>query len=183
MNMETRNKKNKNIRKIAAGMAAACAVAVGVAGFSNSALADSIYSNTIGKLIGATQGDKDEKELSDIYSTIGKESTELVSDNQCVLETDQSGVKISVSDVYCDGYLLYYTTTLSTDNEKLNESDWIMGPQSDKVMENVSINETLIQSAIGQPFEKAEDGSYVKMEQIDLSTLTDEMIIRLIFRT
>ena len=49
-----------------------------------------------------------------------------------------------------------------------------MGPQSDKVMENVSINETLIQSAIGQPFEKAEDGSYVKMEQIDLSTLTDE---------
>ena len=27
MNMETRNKKNKNIRKIAAGMAAACAVA------------------------------------------------------------------------------------------------------------------------------------------------------------
>ena len=59
MNMETRNKKNKNIRKIAAGMAAACAVAVGVAGFSNSALADSIYSNTIGKLIGATQGDKD----------------------------------------------------------------------------------------------------------------------------
>ena len=43
MNMETRNKKNKNIRKIAAGMAAACAVAVGVAGFSNSALADSIY--------------------------------------------------------------------------------------------------------------------------------------------
>lgn len=174
MNRETKNKKNKNIRKIAAGMAAACAVAVGVAGFSNSALADSIYSNTIGKLIGATQGDKDEKELSDIYSTIGKESTELVSDNQCVLETDQSGVKISVSDVYCDGYLLYYTTTLSTDNEKLNESDWIMGPQSDKVMENVSINETLIQSAIGQPFEKAEDGSYVKMEQIDLSTLTDE---------
>mgnify|MGYP000812601251 CR=1 FL=1 len=31
MNMETRNKKNKNIRKIAAGMAAACAVAVGLA--------------------------------------------------------------------------------------------------------------------------------------------------------
>lgn len=176
MNRETKNKKNKNknMRKIAAGMAAACAVAVGVAGFSNSALADSIYSNTIGKLIGVTQGDKDEKELSDIYSTIGKESTELVSDDQCVLETDRSGVKISVSDVYCDGYLLYYTTTLSTDNEKLNESDWIMGPQSDKVMENVSINETLIQSAIGQPFEKAEDGSYVKMEQIDLSTLTDE---------
>ena len=66
MNRETKNKKNKNknMRKIAAGMAAACAVAVGVAGFSNSALADSIYSNTIGKLIGATQGDKDEKELS-----------------------------------------------------------------------------------------------------------------------
>lgn len=98
----------------------------------------------------------------------------MVSDDQCVLETDRSGVKISVSDAYCDGYLLYYTTTLSTDNAELNESDWIMGPQSDKVMENVSINETLIQSAIGQPFEKAEDGSYVKMEQIDLSTLTDE---------
>lgn len=174
MKKKENGRRKKNIRKIAAGMAAACAVAVGVAGFSNSALAEELYSNTIGKLMNVAQKDKDAAELQDIYSTIGQQATELENDGSYVLESEQNGVKINVSDVYCDGYMLYYTTTLTSDNADLNKADWITGPEQEKVLENVSINDMPVQTAISQPFEKADDGSYVKLERIELSSLTNE---------
>ena len=66
--LEMKNKKNSRGKAVAAA-AAACAVVIGAVGFTNPALADVVYSNTIGKLIENKIGTKDENEAS-LYKTV-----------------------------------------------------------------------------------------------------------------
>ena len=83
------------------------------------------------------------------------------------LTAEQDGVVISVSDVYCDGYILYYTTTLQTDREELMSADGIILEKKDGEPYDIKINGTHMSEVI-RPFEKSADGTYVAAQQIDL---------------
>ena len=167
--LEMKNKKNSRGKAVAAA-AAACAVVIGAVGFTNPALADVVYSNTIGKLIENKIGTKDENEAN-IYKTVAQNSLtaeEKVEKSQKADEYNTSaesgGVTVSISDIYCDGYVIYYTAVLQTDDEGLNQADFITAEKGAEAL-TVNGNEA---GGVMMGFERASDGSYVKSGEIDL---------------
>lgn len=172
------NKSGKNIRKAALAAAAACAVVIGAAGAANPAMAKDLFSSTIGKLIENRQGTKDEKETK-IYEKIAEgsltaqEETAKHQDKNYNTSADVNGVNVSISDIYCDGYIVYYTAVLKTDNEELNQADFI---SAGKGSDTVTVN-GIEPGGVRMSFEKASDGTFVKSGEIDLMDIgkdTDE---------
>ncbi len=177
MNKRNENKKeNRKTRvwKTAAGAAAACVIPVGAFSIANPVQAQELFSSVFGKLIENSQGQKYEQEDTERYQTIGENAVavqEEVDKRQgeegYVLTAEQDGVTISVSDVYCDGYVLYYTTTLKTDREDLNSGDGIVLEKKDGQPYDITVNGTHLAEVI-RPFEKSADGTFVAAQQIDL---------------
>lgn len=175
---ESRNRNGK-VWKAAAGIAAACVLTVGVAGMANPVLAKNLFSDVFGKLIQNAQGEKYEKEDTERYTKIGENAVAVQDEveqrqeaGNYVTTAENNGVTISVSDVYCDGYVLYYTASLKTDNEVLKQADGII--LQEKVgTEQVKLNGTEMAGFYGGVFNKAEDGSFVAVNQIDLMTTVD----------
>ena len=168
-----RSKKKAKTWKIAAGIAAALAVTIGTVGVTNPVLAQNVWDSVFGKLADNAKGEKDEKEVTDLYTKIGDKavSVEQELDKQQDKEVYQTtvennGVTISVSDIYCDGYVLYYTSSLNTSCEGLIQADGIV-LETKMGMEQVKID-GLAMSGHSRAFEKAEDGSYVSVNQINL---------------
>lgn len=184
--MEVRKMKNKKskILKIAAGMAAACAVTVGMTSLADPVLAKEIFSSVFGNLVENAQGGKYEKEDTDMYTKIGK-NAEAVQDEvdkrqdkeSYVTTMENNGVTISVSDVYCDGYVLYFTTTLKTEDAGLKKADGILARIMDDGIKGngpaISVDGTQLAGYSERPFEKAKDGSFVALNQIDLMSPAD----------
>ena len=167
--LEMKNKKKSRGKAVAAA-AAACAVVIGAVGFTNPALADVVYSNTIGKLIENKIGTKDENEAN-LYKTVAENSItaeEEVAKSQSADDYNTSaeaeGINVSISDIYCDGYVVYYTAVLQTDNEELKQADFIT---AEKGGEELTVNGNQA-GGVMMGFEKASDGSYVKSGEIDL---------------
>ena len=167
--LEMKNKK-KGRGKAVAAAAAACAVVIGAVGFTNPALADVVYSNTIGKLIENKIGTKDENEAG-LYKTVAENSLtaqEEVAKSQNAdnynTSAEAEGISVSISDIYCDGYVVYYTAVLQTDNEELKQADFIT---AEKGGEELTVNGNQA-GGVMMGFEKASDGSYVKSGEIDL---------------
>ena len=167
--LEMKNKKNSRGKAVAAA-AAACAVVIGAVGFTNPALADVVYSNTIGRLIENKIGTKDENEAS-LYKAVAENSLtaqEEVAKSQNADDYNTSaeaeGISVSISDIYCDGYVVYYTAVLQTDNEELKQADFIT---AEKGGEELTVNGNQA-GGVMMGFEKASDGSYVKSGEIDL---------------
>ena len=167
--LEMKNKKNSRGKAVAAA-AVACAVVIGAVGFTNPALADVVYSNTIGKLIENKIGTKDENEAS-LYKTVAENSLtaqEEVAKSQNAdnynTSAEAEGISVSISDIYCDGYVVYYTAVLQTDNEELKQADFIT---AEKGGEELTVNGNQA-GGVMMGFEKASDGSYVKSGEIDL---------------
>lgn len=180
-NKKENRKRNRNGKawKTAAGMAAACALVAGAAGMANPVLAKNLFSDVFGKLIENSQGEKYEKEDTEKYTKIGENAVAIQKEvdqrqeTESYVTTDENnGVTISVSDVYCDGYVLYYTASLKTDNEALNQADGIL-PREKVGTEQVKLNGTEMAGFCGGTFNKAEDGSFVAVKQIDLMTTVD----------
>lgn len=114
-------KKQKNKTNLGwkfAGVAAIACLAVSIVAVgNNSTAARELFSETFRKIISGTEGQKDGEELKEVYTKIGKEATPVKADTQAsVLETEDAGVTMRVSDIYCDGYMMYYTLALETDN-------------------------------------------------------------------
>ena len=117
-NMRKNNHKNgmKKGWKIAGIAAAACVAVSAVAVGSNPVAARALLSETFQKIISGVEGKKNGDELQEIYTKIGKESVSVkAGDDKSILKADSSGIKMQVSDIYCDGYMLYYTLVLETD--------------------------------------------------------------------
>ena len=154
MKDNTKNNSNKKIWKKAVGIAAACAVVAGAAGTAvNPVLAKQISRGGFG----FSQGETDKYQDSEDYVTI-------VEDN---------GITISVSDVYCDGYSLYYTLAMTTDNEDLNKADTVL-----LYKQNGDFSTPKVESEDGKRLDtgctwgslkKSEDGSFVGMFEIGFS--------------
>lgn len=171
MSTEKRNGK----WKIAAGMAAAVAVTVGAIGVANPILAENMFSGVFGKLIGNAKGEKYEEEDIERFTKIGEKSVDVQDevekqqDAQAYKTTAESnGVTISVSDIYCDGYVLYYTASLKTDNEGLGKADGILTQFKEGASEELKIEGVDTSGYFSRPFEKAGDGTFVSANDIDL---------------
>lgn len=174
-----RNKTTRKKVKIM-GAVAAFAVVIGTAGVANPSLAKELFSNTFGKLIENSKGTKNEEEDTALYTTIGKgavdvkEEVEKSDNGEAYITTaENNGVSISVSDVYCDGYVLYYTATLKTDDAGLNQADWVHTTKKSEA-EYMVVNGVNVGPGTGTSFEKMSDGTFVKTGQIDLMNLTSE---------
>lgn len=152
-NMKDRDSK-RVIRKgwkIAGVTAAACMAAVVIG--SNSVTAKELLSNTFQKIIAGTVGVKDGDEQAEIYKKIGEKS-QPVSTEQGSTVTEDAGVKIKVCDVFCDGYMLYYTLQLETDNPTLTGEE-IDGITEKGFMGTIDGEETFLRG-----FQKQDDGTY-----------------------
>lgn len=175
--MENKAKKNRNNKawKIAAGMAAACAVAVGATTVANPVLAEELFSSVFGNLVENAQGEKYEEEDTERYTKIGKSSTAVQDEvdkqqdaNSYVTTMENNGVTVSVSDVYCDGYVLYYTASIKTDNEGLNQADGIITETKEGLNPSIFVDGAQLAGYSSKAFEKSKDGSFVTINQIDL---------------
>lgn len=133
----------KTGRKAAGIAAAACVAVSAIAIGSNPVAAKALLSNLYEKIIAGNEGEKDAEEKREIYTKIGEESipadsvAESVAESsgkEAVLEAEDAGVTLRVCDVFCDGYKLYYTLELETDNENLTGEE-IDGIFSDVVLE------------------------------------------------
>ena len=180
--MENRTNKNMKKRykwKMAAGAAAACAITVGAIGIANPTLAENLFSGTFGKLIDSVQGEKNEEEKTAVYSKIGENSIEAEAElakqenpEEYILSAEDEGVTISVSDIYCDGYVLYYTASLQTDHEELISADGILTSSKEAGSDQLKIEGTDMSGYTSQAFKKSGDQLFVSANEINLLSET-----------
>ena len=163
-----------------AGIAAACAVVVGATSIANPVLAEELFSSVFGNLVENAQGEKYEEEDTERYTKIGKSSTAVQDEvdkqqdsDSYVTTMENNGVTLSVSDVYCDGYVLYYTASIKTNHEGLNQADGIITETKEGSNPSIFVDGTQLSGYASKAFEKSKDGSFVTINQIDLMAPTD----------
>ncbi len=102
---------------------------------------------------------------------------------------DDSGVEVMISDVYFDGYDLYYTLSIRTEDEELNSSEFLTPLnfiEGDPLpfFAPAFINGTEVTSVFMQP-RKSDDGSFVQLVRISMDsaglTSADSLEVRLDF--
>lgn len=102
---------------------------------------------------------------------------------------DDSGVEVMISDVYFDGYDLYYTLSIRTEDEELNSSEFLTPLnfiEGDPLpfFAPAFINGTEVTSVFMQP-RKSDDGSFVQLVRISMDsaglTSADTLEVRLDF--
>lgn len=162
----------------AAWAAAAGVVVLGAVGMANSATAKELLGDVFGKLIQTVQGEKYEEEDTKLLTKIGEHSVAVQSelekyqgDAGFVATVEDQGVTISVTDVYCDGYTLYYTTTLETEDEGLNQAQGIMAGMEQGGGMEVTIDGLEGDSTDSFAFHKSKDGTYVAVSDLNLMKL------------
>ena len=174
----TNSKKRKNTWKKVVGAAAALAVILGVVGVADPVLAKDIYSALFGKLIAhekeqVQQGETMDSDLKK-YAIIGKNAKEVSKEDKSAGETtvEKDGITFAVSDVYCDGYHLYYLLSLRTERKDFEKAEYIRLGKNIHGVE-FKINGKQVYPDEAGSFEKIEDGLYTSVAQQDLSSLTD----------
>ena len=174
----TNSKKRKNTWKKVVGAAAALAVILGVAGVADPVLAKDIYSALFGKLIAhekeqVQQGETMDSDLKK-YATVGKNAKEVSKEDKSAGETtvEKDGITFAVSDVYCDGYHLYYLLSLRTERKDFEKAEYIRLGKNIHGVEFKINGKQVYPDEVGS-FEKIEDGLYTSVAQQDLSSLTD----------
>ena len=85
-----------------------------------------------------------------------------------ISEAENNGVTVTVSDAYCDGYEMYFTMTATTDNNQVNQKDYLLPEKSQQVY--VNGEETGAELSL----KKAEDGSFVGLWHISAGWLADK---------
>ncbi len=171
--LEQKNGKKKLWVKAAA---AACVIVIGGTAIATPALAKDFFDSLFAILMQNSQGEKYEEEYTELYHTVGEKSVTVQSeiekqkDGGYATTATDNGVTLSVSDIYCDGYLLYFTASLETENEALAQADGILtgavagGDDGDII--RIDGLETF-ESTYGN-FTKSQDGSYAVVAKIDL---------------
>lgn len=172
MNKNHRMNGRKKGWKVAGISAAACmAVSVAAVG-SNPAAAKTLLSETFQKIIAGTTGTKDGDDLAEIYTKIGEQSVPAKAEGtNSIIESKDSNVKIRVSDIYCDGYVLYYTLVLEANNTDLNENEIdgaITFSDDHKDAAQITVDGEKNEYFIS--FEKQSDGTYTSVQEYTLYT-------------
>ncbi len=174
-----KTKTTKTWKTAVAATAAALALVAATVGVCNPVFARNLFSDTFGKLIESARGQKDEADYVDLYSKLGRQSVPVQEEigqasdrTEYATSVENNGVKVSVSDLYCDGYLLYFTTTLETDDAELMQADGIV-PAEKKGTCDIQISGVPDSEGANRAFEQVGDGIFVATNQIDLLGLTD----------
>ncbi len=89
------------------------------------------------------------------------------------MSAEDEGVTISVSDIYCDGYVLYYTASLQTDHEGLISADGILISSKEAGSDQLNIEGTDMSGCTSQAFRKSGDHSFVSANEINLLSETN----------
>lgn len=182
MKMEERSKKRK-VWQRAAGLAAACAVVIGgVVLAANPVLAEQLFSSVFGKVISTTDERSGDKAIQGKVATkawtIQEELDRQENPGDYTASVESNGVTLAVSDVYCDGSVLYYTLSMWTDDENMNKAQNVFlylqdGMMYTPILEGSNGEEVMAGGTLSS-LKKADDGSYVCMNQLDLFGLSEE---------
>lgn len=178
-------------KRLYSGLGAAAAVVCIIITLSgvlyvNPALARDIP--LLGNIFGRLQSIRDESTYPDkdrtAYQNI-EEHSKAVTEPGNVAE-DQ-GITVTVSDAYCDGYDLYFTVSLRTDNEELNTADYLMMlsyKEDDPIAyyPEIGINDEEVSGVI--QLQKSENGIYAGLVRIGKNYLkaggfSEEMTVNL----
>ncbi|MCI8377917.1 MAG: DUF4179 domain-containing protein [Lachnospiraceae bacterium] len=171
-----KNRKTNRVKKgwKVAGIAAAACMAVSVVAVgSNPVAARELFSQTFQKIISGTEGEKDGDELKEIYTKIGEESVPAKAEGQkSVLMAEDSGVTVRVSDIYCDGYMLYYTLEVKTDHPELTKKgvDGISTFDGAKEYEACRIEIDGNDESFPISFKKQSDGTFTSVQSYNCYT-------------
>lgn len=172
-----KNRKTNRVKKgwKVAGIAAAACMAVSVVAVgSNPVAARELFSQTFQKIISGTEGEKDGDELKEIYTKIGEESVPAKAEGQkSVLMAEDSGVTVRVSDIYCDGYMLYYTLEVKTDHPELTKKgvDGISTFDGAKDYEACQIEIDGNDESFPINFKKQSDGTFTSVQSYNCYTV------------
>lgn len=181
--MENRKKVAKR-KKIMAAVAALAFVSVGTVGLGNQVFAKGLFSDVIDNLFNISKGTKYESEDTKRYTLLGENSVDVseeikkAGNKDYNISADSNGVNISVSDIYCDGYMLNYTASLKTDDKGLKAADWI-SPSYKEGSNYFVINGVNIGPAgSSMSFTKADDGTFVMSGSIYFANISDEIDLK-----
>ena len=171
-----KNNRKQKSWKIAAGAAAAGAIVIGTAGAAGPAAATNLFSHAFGQLIENTQGEKYEKEDTEMFTALGRKSVQAQDEvnsrkdkEEYTTTVTDHGVTITVSDIYCDGYILYYTSTLQTDQKDLQKADGISSfTQDGTYYDELEIEGIDTSGYSSRPFQKTKDGTFISVNQVNL---------------
>ena len=138
-NVTMKKLNNGNQKKRKAWTAAAAAVAViavsGSVFYANPVLAKNIP--VIGDVFSKLQKNKENTPYGEKDKTAyGKIADNSESVQNPGSEAENNGVTVTVSDAYCDGYEMYFTITAITDNDQVNQKDYLLPEKSQQVYVN-----------------------------------------------
>lgn len=175
-----KNAEKKTIHKKIAGWkkaltcAAACAALLTTVTVVRPTWAEELFGKAFQNLVDSSKGTKYEKEDTTLYTQVGKEAKNLKEEGQTAnqeqvpAEAAANGITLTATDVYCDGYRLYYTVKMTTDREEMNQSDFItIDSKETEQSPSLAINGREVSSS-GFTFTKGTDGSYYAMGSEDL---------------
>ena len=170
-NVTMKKLSNGNQKKKRAWTAAAAAVAViavsGSVFYANPVLAKNIP--VIGDVFAKLQKNKENTPYGEKDKTAyGKIADNSESVQNPGSEAENNGVTVTVSDAYCDGYEMYFTITAITDNDQVNQKDYLLPEKIQQVY--VNGEETGAELSL----EKTEDGSFVGLGHISAGWLADK---------
>lgn len=169
-NVTMKKLNNGNQKKRKAWTAAAAAVAViavsGSVFYANPVLAKNIP--VIGDVFAKLQKNKENNPYGEKDKTAyGKIADNSESVQNPGSEAESNGVTVTISDAYCDGYEMYFTMTATTDNDQVNQKDYLLPEKSQQVYVNGE------EAGAELSLEKTEDGSFVGLGHISAGWLTD----------
>ena len=170
-NVTMKKLNNGNQKKKRAWTAAAAAVAViavsGSVFYANPVLAKNIP--VIGDVFAKLQKNKENNPYGEKDKTAyGKIADNSESVQNPGSEAESNGVTVTISDAYCDGYEMYFTMTATTDNDQVNQKDYLLPEKSQRVYVNGE------EAAAELSLEKTEDGSFVGLGHISAGWLADK---------
>lgn len=174
MKKKEQNYKRSYRMKVAAAACAAVVLAGGVTAF-----ASGMFNDEINSLISIVRGTKTEQEDVQVYEKVGAAMAQAEAEKgkmEQVTAEDQ-GLKLSVTDLFCDGFTLYYTATLQGDASLVNDADFIAASwewvkelpveqQTEDLVLPVKVNG--VSTYVDEIFRRSENGDYVMMGKVDL---------------
>lgn len=178
-------KKKRRMKKAITRLVAVFVVAIGIGGFVNTTFAKELFSMVFQALIDKADDVDMYVGAEEVYRKIGKNATPVQADDESyIVSAEENDVEVEVRDVYCDGYILYYTLLLQTNNDKLNGAQKIW-PETANAMVSVDV-EGIDSNKYGlgfsvNAFRKVKEGVYASMNEVYLldSVENDELIINL----
>lgn len=171
--------KKKRYRTLGIAAAAACMILAltGVL-YANPALAKDIplIGDVFAKILEMREQSPYPDKDKTAYQSIAEHAESVTS---LTSTAESEGITMSVSDAYCDGYDLYFTFSLQTDDEELNQADYLYlltywEDEHIPYWAGATINDKEVYPSEVLTVKKAEDGTFAGLIRISYLNMEDE---------